>query len=407
MRSVSQSLYIDAYGARALPIVVALGPVGLIALICGYARLLSWLGPKRAMIATSFFSAGVILLCFDAIRGGIVGSTILALPLRLYYRSPADLQCATPKVATGVLYVFRESYIVLLVEQIWAFINSTVRTDEGRRLNGPICGVASLGAIAGGVIVSSCAVKLGSVNLLVLAAASLLPTGLLAALAYHIGGEPAPPPEEAGGKRGHLGLGLLFRSRLLGTLALLIAATQIVSTLFDLQLSRYVEQAIQGKDQRTEWFGGFYAFVNVGSAVFQFVGAPLLLHYVSPIVLQLAIPVVHATMCAASLAHPSLLIVAAPLYVFKVLDYSVFRASKELLYIPLSFDARYRAKELIDAFAYRAAKGGTGVVLAVASGLKSLPLAAYSTTALAILVGWLALVIRLASAWRAQSVRRE
>jgi AAA family ATP:ADP antiporter len=49
------------------------------------------------------------------------------------------------------------------------------------------------------------------------------------------------------------------------------------------------------------------------------------------------------------------------LMVFKVLDYSVFRAAKELLYVPLSFDVRYRAKEIIDVLGYRASKGVTSL----------------------------------------------
>ena len=48
---------------------------------------------------------------------------------------------------------------------------------------------------------------------------------------------------------------------------------------------------------------------------------------------------------------------------FKVIDYSVFRAAKELLYIPLSFDRRYRAKELIDVFGYRFGKGGMSLLV--------------------------------------------
>jgi ATP/ADP translocase len=46
-----------------------------------------------------------------------------------------------------------------------------------------------------------------------------------------------------------------------------------------------------------------------------------------------------------------------------VIDYSVFRGAKELLYIPLSFDCRYRAKELIDVFGYRFGKGGMSMLI--------------------------------------------
>ena len=139
IRSVSQSLYIKAYTADRLPLVMALGPAGTFLMIYGYGVLLSFVGARRAVFYTSFLSAVAILACYLAINAG-------------------------SRLATGFLYVFREAYIVLLIEQVWAFINSTVRRDEGAKLNGPICGIASLGAIAGGLCVQHFAKVVGTVN---------------------------------------------------------------------------------------------------------------------------------------------------------------------------------------------------------------------------------------------------
>jgi len=72
-----------------------------------------------------------------------------------------------------------------------------------------------------------------------------------------------------------------------------------------------------------------------------------------------------------------------------VLDYSVFRASKEILYIPLSFDARYRAKEVIDAFVYRGAKGAlSGIFAVLGSVFGRLPGFFYPGVALGMIVIW-------------------
>jgi len=370
IRSVSQSLYIEAYGADRLPIVMALGPVGTLLMVYGYGVLLSFAGAKRAIFYTSFLSGLAIVACCLAINDG-------------------------SKIATGFLYVFREAYIVLLVEQIWSFINSTVRRDEGSKLNGPICGIASLGAIAGGFAVQHYARAIGSANLLVFAALSLIPAGLLAAWAYHIAGEPMPAPGEARGRQGHLGLSALFKSGTLTRLAALIALTQAVSTVFDLQLSRWVEQGIPDADERTRWFGGFYAQLNIGSAFFQFIAAPLLLSWVPLRAIHVAIPLAHLATCALVIVHPSLFAAAAAYLVFKVLDYSVFRAAKELLYIPLSYDSRYRAKELIDAFGYRFAKGAVSGILAGVKQLTALHPLTYPITALAATLAWLPLVVQL------------
>jgi AAA family ATP:ADP antiporter len=284
---------------------------------------------------------------------------------------------------------------VLLVEQVWAFVNSTVRTDEGSKLNGPICGIASLGAIAGGLLVRHYAKLVGSSNLLVFAALSLIPTGLFAAWAYHIGGEPVPASEEEHGKQGHLGVRVLFRSGTLTRLAILIALTQVISTVTDLQLSRWVEQGISDVDERTRWFGGFYAQLNIGAAFFQFIAAPLLLSWVSLRLIHVAIPLAHVAVGVLVIAHPSLFAAAAAYMVFKVLDYSVFRAAKELLYIPLSFDARYRAKELIDAFGYRFAKGAVSGILTGVKHFVAIPALVFPIAAIAAALAWLPLVAQL------------
>jgi hypothetical protein len=286
VRSVSQSLFIKAYGADRLPIVMTLAPVGTLLIVYGYGVLLSFVGAKRAIFYTSFLSGLAILACYLSINAG-------------------------SRVATGFVYVFREAYIVLLVEQVWAFVNSTVRTDEGSKLNGPICGIASLGAIAGGLLVRHYAKLVGSSNLLVFAALSLIPTGLFAAWAYHIGGEPVPASEEEHGKQGHLGVRVLFRSGTLTRLAILIALTQVISTVTDLQLSRWVEQGISDVDERTRWFGGFYAQLNIGAAFFQFIAAPLLLSWVSLRLIHVAIPLAHVAVGVLVIAHPSLFAAAA------------------------------------------------------------------------------------------------
>jgi ATP/ADP translocase len=76
--------------------------------------------------------------------------------------------------------------------------------------------------------------------------------------------------------------------------------------------------------------------------------------------------------------------------------YSVFRAVKELLYVPLSFDARYRAKEIIDAFVYRASKGMTAGRLAAVSRFVVLPMVTFPAVIAAALLGWLGVLTQLA-----------
>ncbi len=371
VRSVAQSLFVEAYGTDKLPWVMAAAPLGTFLMVYGYGRLLSATGPRLAIILSTALSAFTLLACQKAMLAGFAP-------------------------ATAILYIFREAYIVLLVEQVWSFLNSTLNDSEGRKLNGLVCGLASLGPIAGGLMVKAYAQSWGSANLLLMAALTLVPVGILAAWSFHLAGEPAVPPDQAHGRHGHLGWGELTHTPVLYRMALLIVLTQVVSTALELHMNIRVKALIPDADARTSWFGGLYALLNCGAAVFQFVLTPLALRRFSLVAIHTAIPLLNATACGVSLVAPGLAPAAGAYMTFKILDYSIFRAGKELLYIPLSFDARYRAKEVIDAFGYRLGKGAASAVFAAVREMRAVPLPAYPLTALGALILWLPLARRMA-----------
>jgi AAA family ATP:ADP antiporter len=89
--------------------------------------------------------------------------------------------------------------------------------------------------------------------------------------------------------------------------------------------------------------------------------------------------------------------------VFKGLDYSVFRAAKEILYIPLSFDARYRAKEVIDVFGYRFSKGGSALLVVLGQKAGVVLESGYAVIALAAAAAWLLLAVPLGTFYRRET----
>jgi AAA family ATP:ADP antiporter len=108
------------------------------------------------------------------------------------------------------------------------------------------------------------------------------------------------------------------------------------------------------------------------------------------------IPLVHLGAGLALLLRPSLWTGSLAFLLFKSIDYSVFRAAKEILYIPLPYDARYRSKELIDAVGYRVGKGGASALLAAATRwLGTLPGSTLALAAVAAELVWLPLVLAM------------
>ena len=364
IRSVSSSLFIEAYGAEYLTRGMVAVPPSMIVMLYCYGRLLSWQGATRALVITSLFSALLILGCYAALIRGM-------------------------NFAAAIIYVFREAYIVIVIEQFWSFVNSVLTTEQAKRINGPFCAVASIGSFLGGTLVSKLATVLGTEALLLFTAGSLVPTAFLGILAYKFGGEPKPSTEEAGGRLGHIGIRTLFRSRYLIFIGVLIISTQIVSTVLDLRFNILAEMERPDTDMRTAFFGSVYGSLGLAAGILQLLAVPLALRFIALRYIHLTIPIVHFVSSLVLTVSPSLRTGTAAYVIFKALDYSLFRAGKELFYMPLSYDSRYRAKQVIDSFGYRFSKGGSAGVIELARlGVGTIAGVAYSITAMVVAVLW-------------------
>ena len=366
VRSGAESIFIAEFGAKSKPYAMACAPFMMGLLIYLYGRLLSAYGGARAMAGSMLFSIAVFVASFFALKTGL-------------------------KAVAFFLYVFNESYIVIISEQYWSFVNSTLKDEEGKVFNGPIAGLGALGSLIGGYLLSRYVVALHTEPFILLCAVVMVPAMLLFWLAYKKAGEPKPMADEAGGKKGHLHLSILGENRTVLYIALIVFSAQVVATVMDLNFARLVQEALPDKDLRTSYLGGFWMKVNIFSFSMQFLLTPILLRRIPIRGIQAAIPAVHLAACALLLVNPQLGAAALAFLLFKGLDYSIFRASKETLYIPFSYDTRYRAKQVADAFTYRFSKGLTAIVLSAVSAATVIPVALYAASGFLFSGVWLGL----------------
>lgn len=340
IRSATSTLFKAAYGAHNLVIGMAVVPFAVAAVLFVYGRLLRRFGPRRTLWISTVGSG----VCIVAGWAGV----------QLGWRP-----------ASAFLYLFREAYVVLLIEQYWSYLTSILSEPSAKRLNGAITGWASLGAIAGAWLVHVLAQPLGTPALLLLSAAVLLPGALVSDMAYARLPDPdREAKDEVAPTRDSLRLSLIGRSRILFWLFAMIIVAQIAGTALTLQFEVTLQNSIPDRDAQTAFSGAFYAWLNTAAAVLQFALAPLLLRFLPLFLILLLLPLLNFSVTLWAAWVPSLTSVGAAYLVFKAFDYSIFRATKEVLYIPLSFDARFRAKEVIDVFGYRFGKGAPSVVIA-------------------------------------------
>jgi AAA family ATP:ADP antiporter len=380
IRTTSNTLFKESapigYGKEALPYIVSIVPFGVLLMVYGYGQLLTRQGPRRTLLVTSLLSGLGIAACYIAIRAGF-------------------------RPARGILYVLREAYVVLLCEQYWSFLNSRLGTAAAKNLNGPICGLGSLGSIFGAKMVALYSVQLGTVSMIAFGAAAIVPAALLSDLAYKRCGEPAATSAEPVRKHDPMALSLFRSNRLLVLLLLIIFSTQTMAAVLDLAFQGRLQDAIPAVDAQNAYQGNFWFEVGLAAAFGQFILCPLLLRVLPLTVVHLIMPLVNLWYCVLAWRQPSLQSIGWAYLSFKVMDYSVFRAAKEILYIPFSFDVRYRAKEVIDVWGYRFGKGATGWLIALLKSTGSVVTdATYSAMACGAAAVWLVLIVPVCGAYK-------
>ncbi|MFT5429889.1 MAG: AAA family ATP:ADP antiporter, partial [Myxococcota bacterium] len=182
----------------------------------------------------------------------------------------------------------------------------------------------------------------------------------------------------------------LRQSRYLLFMLGMIATIQVVITLVDYQFNAMVEQAYPDTDARTAAFGYVYAAIDSSALGLQLLTGPILVS-IGVRGTLLGIPVIIGGTLLAFAISPVFLTMAVAKVAGKCFDYSIFRAAKEILYIPLNFAEKTQGKALVDIMTYRVAKGAASFLL---MGLGALGLLALLPVLSLVLVGvWFALTV--------------
>jgi len=366
---------------------MALLPVVVTFMLWVYGAALSRYGPRQTLVLSTIVS--VLLLLAPALcHSSSVGRLIAGLG-----GSPA----AWASASAFFLYVWKDAFIVLLVEQFWAFANSTNTVESGKKAFGFLLLAGGLGATAGNQLVTWASEPWGTWPVYLVGVAVLIPFGALMVRAYAHARrrESGAHGRHATSSRGGgMGLKTLFGSRYLLAIAAVVGLGQVMVANLEVVWLHQLSLEGAGLDRGSSASGHFWTWVNVGSMSLQ-VLTPLIMTVVSVRVLHLLIPLTHLLAVGALITYPSLLTAGIAFAWFKMVDYSVFRVCKEVLYVPLGFDARYRAKMAIDMVVYRTTKGGAGLLLKLAERAAILPVAWLPAVAAAAALAWLPFGARL------------
>ncbi len=372
-RPASTSIFLSVYSTKHLPLVwLATVPLNFLVVYL-YNRFLPRIGPIRML--------GFLAMTVAAIHASCA-LWLKAFPALIFFQ-----------------FVWKDVYILLMFKQLWSLIHTTIKKERAKYLYGLIYGMGTVGSVICSLIPGFLVVDFGSYRLFLLT----LPLYAVLFWAYrnafnrsYLASKSFKDKLETEDPKPKESLLMFRKNPFLVSLLLLVVFMQVSVGLMEYQFNSYLELNIIDQDARTAYCGRITAIVNLLSGLFQCVGSFFLVHMLGLRGSHLFIPCVLFSNLLLFIWFPSFIMISLAFVFLKAVDFSLFGVVREMLYIPLKTDEKFRAKAIIDVFAYRTSKALAScfiLVLQIAASVYLLPVISY--VSLAIFVAWFILVTRL------------
>jgi AAA family ATP:ADP antiporter len=261
---------------------------------------------------------------------------------------------------------------VVAVTLFWSLANEAFLVTDAQRLYGWLGAAGLLGGVVGGLLAGFLARMLTTHHLILMSATAYLgclPLALDIVSRKHGNVIAAKSPQ-----RSRDGLVQILRSPYLVAIALIVLLMNMVEALNENSVFLRLEHTFPREDDLTRYSG----FLNGGISGFglliqTLVTAPVLKRH-GPRLALLLLPATGIVVASMVRMSANLPLLTVGLVSSGALAYSIQQAAKEMLYIPLPTDVKYKAKSYIDVFLYRFGDAaGAIVIVLITRGLGLAP----------------------------------
>ena len=278
-------------------------------------------------------------------------------------------------------------YSLTILAQFWAFANDIYTSEQGKRVFAVIGVGSSLGALIGSLLAKMAVEPLGLYNMMLVPAGVLMVCLLIVRLVNaHETTDAARKKEAETPPGGAGGLSMIFSHRYLLLIAAIIFMVNLINTNGEYILDRSLEAVTteMGLDEhaRKVWIGKFtadyYFWANLVGVVLQLFLTSRILKYFDvrgALYLYPVLAIASYTGMTFSVATMALVPALAVVRFGKIsensLDYSIYNAAKQALWLPTSREQKYVAKQAIDTFVVRAGDLASGACVALGAVLSA------------------------------------
>jgi AAA family ATP:ADP antiporter len=269
---------------------------------------------------------------------------------------------------TVAFYVLGLILGILLISQFWTLANDIYDARQAKRLFGFIGGGSSLGGATGAAITAFVVQEVGSNNLLLVSAVVLAAcAGIVVAIVRRHEVHQAGTVEEEQGVGGREAIRLLFESRQLQILALVIGFAAAGAVVVEQQLNMAAEamhEELDG-DAIAKFLAQVTVYLSLAGFALQIFLTSRIHRSFGIAVALLTLPVTLGASASIILLTGALSAVAGARVMDATLRYTLDKTTREVLFLPLPTDLKYRAKPFIDVTVDRFSKATAAILCLV------------------------------------------
>lgn len=289
-------------------------------------------------------------------------------------------------------FVWVSVFNLFVVSVFWSFMSDVYTSDQAKRVYALIAAGGTSGVLTGSSITTFLAVPFGLNNLLLISAGFLSLTLLCmnrinrwqsksgTISETKIAGKTLPIDQPLGGNI-WAGVGLTLRSPYLAGIALLMILFTTLATFLYFQQAEIIRDSFSSSGERARVFGAMDLATNSLTLLFQiFITSRIIKKFGLALTLAL-IPVLLGFGFLILSTAPVLSVIVVVQVLRRAGNYAVMRPAREALYVVLSREEKYKAKNFIDTVVYR---GGDAVAGWFFAGLRALGLSLSSIALIAV-----------------------
>ena len=384
IKPVREALILSVEGGAEIKAYAAAGQAALLLLVVPLYGAIASRVPRRLLITivTLFFAACLVGFYFAA-----------------------QAQVANLGV---IFYLWVGIFNLMVIAQFWAFANDIYSPEQGKRLFAIVAFGASIGAVMGSGIASALIEPLGT-NMMLIVSAVMLTSTLI--LLYWVEarersarearaaetGTAVVEEESIGGKEN--GFSLVFKDKYLLAIAGLLLVLNLVNTTGEYILGSVVSdtaKATVGPDGDVgayigKFYADFFGIVNIVGVVMQLFIVSRILKYFGVRIALMVLPTIALFGYGLLAVFPILSAVRWVKTLENATDYSLNNTVRQVLFLPLSREEKYKAKQAIDSFFVRAGDALQALLVFVGTTYLSFGTTQFALVNIVLVVGWLAL----------------